>query len=193
MVGQKVIIAGVIISARLLTTKNGQPFLISTIEDLDGSIEVMVWSDIYAQTKDIWKEGEVMLIEGTVKSSRDDRVSLTCQRACLYSTRVENNNGNHKAAKSTATAAIPPPKSQPGHSLKISIRQSKNKEDDIAQLGKVIATLKRYPGGDNVELLIISNGKSFCLESPSVSYSPQLVRELEAILGTTGVKVVTGA
>ncbi|HAV10619.1 MAG TPA: DNA polymerase III subunit alpha [Dehalococcoidia bacterium] len=193
MVGQKVIVAGVINSARLLSTKNGQPFLIGTIEDLDGSIEVMVWNDVYTQTKDIWKEGEVVLIEGAVKSSRDDKVSLTCQKACLYSTRIENNNGNHKAAKSIANITKPMPKAHPRHSLKISIRQSENQENDIAQLGKVIATLKRYPGGDNVEFVIVSNGKSFCLESPSVGYSPQLVRELESIIGSGGVQVVTVA
>jgi DNA polymerase-3 subunit alpha len=94
LVGQKVIIAGVVTSIRQLSTKNGQSFLIGTIEDFDGSIEVMVWSDVYAQTRDIWREGEVMLVEGTVRSSRDDRVSLNCQKACLYSTRMENGNGN---------------------------------------------------------------------------------------------------
>jgi len=216
MIGQKVIVAGVITSAQQRSAKNGQNFLIGTVEDFDGSIEVMVWSDIYAQTKDMWKEGEIMLIEGTVRSSRDDRIGLNCHKACLYSTRVGNGNGGSHGISNknesgsgngngtgsgngkhyysrNSTAATPSVREREArYSITISIKQSDNKEKDIAQLEKVISLLKSYPGTDHVELLIISNRKSFSLQSPGVSYDEQLVRELEAIIGKDSLKVKGG-
>ena len=82
-VGETVVIAGVVTSIRQLYTKDKRPFLITTMEDLDGNIEVTVWSDTYEQSKHLWQEGEILLVEGKVRL-RDDRVTLNCQRVRLY-------------------------------------------------------------------------------------------------------------
>jgi len=44
-------------------TKQQKTFVKATLEDLDGSIEVMVWSDVYSGTKNCGR-GNIVLVEG---------------------------------------------------------------------------------------------------------------------------------
>ena len=97
MVGEKVIIAGMVTSMRQLYTKDRRPFVIATLEDLDGSIEVTAWSEVYTQTKEIWQEGQILLVEGVVKS-RDDRIGINCSRVRQYQTEIESGQESAKHA-----------------------------------------------------------------------------------------------
>jgi DNA polymerase-3 subunit alpha len=78
--GQVVRIAGMVSSVRNILTRDGQTSAAVTLEDLDGRIEVMVWSRIYNQTKELWQEGSILLVEGKVRE-RADQLQVTCDRA----------------------------------------------------------------------------------------------------------------
>ena len=77
MVGERVIIAGMVTSVRHVMTKNNRPFVIATLEDINGSIEVTAWAEVYTQTQELWIEGSILLVEGNVKS-REDRMTINC-------------------------------------------------------------------------------------------------------------------
>ena len=83
MVGQTVLVAGMIASISHLMTKTQKSFVKATLEDLDGSIEVMVWSDVYSGTIELWEEGNIVLIEGKV-GMRDDSIQLSCKKVSRY-------------------------------------------------------------------------------------------------------------
>ncbi|MEX1195724.1 MAG: DNA polymerase III subunit alpha [Dehalococcoidia bacterium] len=82
--GRDVIIGGVVTGARSLTTKDGRAFLAAEIEDQTGSIEVTVWPETYEMTRDLWTDGNVLVINARVKQ-RDDRLSVAVNRAVPYS------------------------------------------------------------------------------------------------------------
>ena len=44
------------------------------------AIEVMVWPRIYEDTRELWKDGSFLRIEGKVKV-KEDRVQVTCDAA----------------------------------------------------------------------------------------------------------------
>ena len=83
MVGQTVLVAGMVASVTHLMTKQQKSFVKATLEDLDGSIEVMVWSDVYSGTAELWEEGNIVLIEGKV-GMRDDNIQLSCKKVSRY-------------------------------------------------------------------------------------------------------------
>jgi len=83
MEGQTIRIAGMVASLHPIMTKDGQTSVAATLEDLEGRIEVMVWSRIYSQTKELWQEGSIVLVEGKVRE-RADQMQLTCDRAVRY-------------------------------------------------------------------------------------------------------------
>jgi DNA polymerase-3 subunit alpha len=81
--GQVVDIAGVVTQASHLTTKSGRPFAKAILEDLSGTIEVAAWARVYQETKDFWKEGQVLLVKGKV-NMRDDKPQLNCDSAAPF-------------------------------------------------------------------------------------------------------------
>ena len=86
--GQDAVLAGMVTATRLLTTRQGRPSIAATIEDLSGSIEVTVWSDVYESTVDLWQEGHVLLLYVRMRD-RDGRLNCTVQRVAHYRPEVE--------------------------------------------------------------------------------------------------------
>jgi DNA polymerase-3 subunit alpha len=58
-----------------LTRKDGKPFAILTVEDFSGSVEVMVWGEVYAKTAKEIDKGKIVSITGKL-DKRDDGVRI---------------------------------------------------------------------------------------------------------------------
>jgi len=176
LAGQDVIVAGIVASVRRLFTRDRQPFASAVLEDLDGSIEVTVWPRVYATTRDLWQEGNMLLVEGKVKL-RDDRVQLNCDRVSHYQPeRVKDEE------TTTSKPAEPIVKS---HRLIISITQTEDKEGDIDYLHKLINTLRDFPGEDEVNLSVTNEDKiiNLNLSNIYISYCPELRLRLVELVG----------
>ncbi|MEE8470217.1 MAG: DNA polymerase III subunit alpha, partial [Dehalococcoidia bacterium] len=68
LVGQIIVTAGIVISVRQPFTKDKRPFVSAILEDFGGSIEVTAWNDVYERTRDLWQEGNTLLIKGKVRT-----------------------------------------------------------------------------------------------------------------------------
>jgi DNA polymerase-3 subunit alpha len=177
MVGEKVIIAGMVTSIRQLYTRDRRPFVIATLEDLDGSIEVAAWSEVYSHTKEMWQEGKILLVEGVVKS-RDDRVSINCSRVRQYQTDSES-------PRETEPVISPPAPRK----IVINITQSDRTEEDVTRLNQVMDVLARYPGQDTVLLSIVTPEEAVNMKMPNtINYCPELDKEIDNILGENSLK-----
>ena len=186
MVGEKVIIAGMVTSMRQLYTKDRRPFVVATLEDLDGSIEVTAWSEVYTQTKEIWQEGQILLVEGIVKS-RDDRIGINCSRVRQYQTEIESEQESAPATPATPATPLPPPQTR---KIAINITQSDEAEEDLARLNRVMDILARYPGQDSVLLTIDTTEETVNMKIPNtINYCPELAQEINSILGDNSLRV----
>ena len=179
MAGQTVIVAGMVSTMRQLYTKDHRPFLIATVEDIDGSIEVVVWAEVYNQTKELWQEGNILLVEGAVKV-RDERVSINCYRVRQY-------QPGDTEKKETEPAIETPPQ----RNIVIKIEQSDEPEEDLTRFNKIMDTLSLYPGQDIIRLSITSDDTTTDIDFPdkTVSCCPELMQELEAIVGKDSLKL----
>ena len=81
--GRDFVIAGMIGPTRRLVTRDGRTFIAAEIEDLAGSIEVMVWPDIYERTVDLWVQGRIVLAQVRVRE-RGDRIAAGVQEIVPY-------------------------------------------------------------------------------------------------------------
>ena len=172
MVGQTVTVAGQVVSVRQGLTKSRQPFVSAVLEDLDGSVEVTCWSNVYQQTQELWIEGNILLIQGKVRA-RNDGAQLICDQARQYEPGKER-------------PPEPPPKPQPKRlRLLLSIVQTENEQEDLERLTSTVETLKSHPGEDEVSLTIISDSERIRLDLPNVavSYSPELHQRLAELVG----------
>ncbi|MBI5285570.1 MAG: hypothetical protein HY874_10795 [Chloroflexi bacterium] len=82
MDGRDVVIAGMVNTIRSLATKAGKMFIAVSVEDLSGSTEVTVWSDVYEPTRDLWSAGNILLMLVRVRE-RGDRLQASVQQVSL--------------------------------------------------------------------------------------------------------------
>ncbi len=178
MVGEKVIVAGMIVATRQLYTRDSRPFVIATLEDLDGSIEVTAWPEVYGQTKELWQEGAILLVEGAVKL-RDERVSISCYRVRQYQP------GGDETGEIEPTTQPPSPRQ-----IVITINESDEDEEGVTRLHRVREVLGRYSGEDTVQLTIVAGEKTVRLALPNrTNYCPELAQDLNSVLGANTLRV----
>ena len=72
-------IAGVISQVERIISKVGQPILFVKIEDLSGTLEMVVFSDTLAKNPTVWRENNVILVNGRL-SWRNGEPKFICQQ-----------------------------------------------------------------------------------------------------------------
>jgi DNA polymerase-3 subunit alpha len=85
------------------TRKEGKPFAVIWIEDLTGTIEVVVWNDVYVTVSEILAPGRVIEIRGTV-DTRGDSLRATAQKVKLVTR--EKSNGSNGDDKNVREAVV---------------------------------------------------------------------------------------
>ncbi|MFC1899707.1 DNA polymerase III subunit alpha [Chloroflexota bacterium] len=197
MSGRNIVVAGMVASTHSLFTRDGRPFVSVELEDLDGSVETMVWPKIYAQTKDLWQEGNILLIEGKVRL-RNDRVQLNCDRAQRYEpkvVKVEETPVPDKIDEPAVPTVIEEPvrdiKPSPNHRLIISVSQTSDEGADVNYLHKLIGVLEEYSGHDVVNLRVINGEKIYSLKLSNIftGYNPELHGRLADMVGEDAIRV----
>ncbi|MDQ2674976.1 MAG: OB-fold nucleic acid binding domain-containing protein, partial [Chloroflexota bacterium] len=74
----KVTIGGIVASSRRILTKSGSTMLVPTIEDLTGSVEVVVFPKVFEQTAQSWADDAVVLVSGRI-DRRDETPQILCE------------------------------------------------------------------------------------------------------------------
>ncbi|MQG15742.1 MAG: DNA polymerase III subunit alpha [SAR202 cluster bacterium] len=74
---EKIKIAGQIQSVSFRNTRNGKAFAIVNVGMLNGSVEVFVWEELLATTRELLRDGKSILISGIVKDRGEDQVSIS--------------------------------------------------------------------------------------------------------------------
>jgi DNA polymerase III subunit alpha len=190
MDGQTVRLAGMVASLHTMLGRDGQTSVSVVLEDLDGRIEVMVWSRVYAQTKELWTEGSILLVEGRVRQ-RADQLQIVCDHVRRYDLVPVNKDRAARAAASPSPAKeeTPPERQR----LDVTLQQSHDQQADVAQLHAVLSVLQEYPGNDEVNLTVSNGAKIFKLKMGQVrvAYSEEMRRRLAALVGPEAVKTET--
>ncbi|KKU90813.1 MAG: polymerase III, alpha subunit protein [Candidatus Jorgensenbacteria bacterium GW2011_GWA1_48_11] len=75
--GPRLRLAGIISGVQRIMTKNGQPMLFVTLEDLNDNLEILVFADTLAKYPLIWQENKAVMVNGRV-SWRNDEPKLIC-------------------------------------------------------------------------------------------------------------------
>ncbi len=190
--GQSVVVAGMVNSVRHLMTREGKPFVSAVLEDLDGQIEIMVWPRVYAETSELWVEGEILLVEARVRQ-RDDRVQLSCDKARHYQPVVPGPEPAAPPPADEPPLTEEPPLMEENDSapsaeqrrLVINLSQTADQTADRENLHRIIDTLKAFPGPDAVKLSVVREDKTVNLKLPGIStaYSEGLRRQLVELVG----------
>lgn len=157
--GAMVTIAGMISSLQRKMTKNGSPWAIATVEDLDGAIEVLFFPQTYQTVLHVLAEDLVVVVKGRV-NRRDDVPTVYAAELSLPDLDVGDRG---PVVVSLAVTRCTPPV--------------------VERLKDVLST---HPGVTEVHLRLIQPGRSTVMrldDNLRVMPTPALFGDLKALLG----------
>jgi len=188
MDGQMVKVVGTVTSLRQLHTREGKLFVSAGLEDVSGSVEVMVWPAVYDKTRVLWQEGNNLLVGGKV-NLRNDRVQIYANTTAEYqmapeSPRAEPGSGNGPPGAEKAALT-------PERHLVLILKQTDDEDRDRSLLNTVTDVLKDYPGRDEVSISVDGRERviSLRLSKIFVRYCPELEEKLLGIIGEGSMRL----
>ena len=198
---QRVAAGGVVRRLRSFSTKDGRPMASFQLSDLDGGIEVVVFSRSYEQVGTKLAEGAIVVIEGKIDAS-DGRLRLLASAVHALEDLNDrplspNLNGGKRSARIESGGAY-------GHAgdpeqvlgrlprrITIEIRRGPDRLEDVARILAAYEILQRYQGQDEVEILVRQGVRLTAIPLPnkSIGYCDQLALELARVLEGAAVRV----
>ncbi|MCQ2524640.1 MAG: DNA polymerase III subunit alpha [Lachnospiraceae bacterium] len=161
MDGARAVIGGMITEKTIKYTKTNKPMAFIKIEDLLGSVEVIVFPKDFEKYAGKLIEDAKVFVRGRTSVEEDKDGKLICEEI-------------------TSFDEIP---------RKLWI-QFTTKEDYMAAEEKVLKTLSEYDGRDNVIIYISSiNAKKDLGRSYTVNASPELIEELSQLFGQENIRL----
>jgi DNA polymerase III alpha subunit len=204
MHGQPATLAGIVSWIRPHVTKKGDLMAFVHLEDVQGSIEVVVFPRTYANTRDLWQEDKILVVRGKVDADGRDP-TLICEsvqdhvviarpaaegqavaeRPSSYSARSDGGNGGGRPAPGNGGA-----RHMPRH-LQITIRRSGNQEQDKQRVGQVYGMLQQRRGEDQFSFVLVDGKHRVEIDFPNAttSYTYELAQSLRAMLGRDAIHV----
>ncbi len=82
-------ICGLVTSIKLITTKSGDPMVFFTLEDFEGSVEVIVFPKTYAKCSRFLQADRIVIVSGRLNLN-DETVKVICDDLCPLSPRKVN-------------------------------------------------------------------------------------------------------
>ena len=197
MDGQRVSVLGQLSSVSERFTRDQRAYVIATLELVYGSTEAIAWPDVLERTRDVWQEGNLLLVSGRLKV-RGDEMSVHCDQAAVY-------GGEKEAARQNPTPGPPrqgsprtsreqpdtPRGPEPAGNLLLSLADSEDAGEDAHVLREAIRTILEYSGTSGVGLEISSGRKRVIMDLPNITtgYCAELHERLEWLLGKGSVRV----
>ncbi len=169
-----VTVGGIITEAKRIRTRNGDPMMFATLDDLEGAVEILVFGKALAEHEGVFEVDRVVVVRGRVDHKEAGKTCLVVQTAEPFDPSDEEIERARGAARKAAAAALP-----------VHLRVSAA-ELPASAIDKLKDVLESFPGPAEFVLeMETSSGLRRLRLGPSyrVAPTPMLRAELEQILG----------
>lgn len=196
LAGQHVTIVGTVALMRTVNTHKGDEMAFVQMDDLHGSIEVVVFPKVYRTTKDLWTTDRILLMRGKV-DLRDQKPKLICNWATeeLSVPRIANGGGRDPAgingympededtwdpppftdeppdAAEPAPPAQEPRRAGPARRILVTLRLTADTETEKHRLTEIYRLFRKYPGEDHFCVQVWRGGGGWELDFPNMTTS----------------------
>lgn len=83
LTNKEVFVVGQVASVQHRNTREGNPFVVSSLEMMGGNVEVVAWPPVFERSADVWHEGILLQVTGKVHR-RGDETSLYANKVSEY-------------------------------------------------------------------------------------------------------------
>ena len=166
---RKVTVVVMVSSMRQIYTRKNETMLSLELEDLDRTMEAVVFPRTYARTKDLWAEDAILLVTATV-DIRDDRPQLICEDASPFENKISDGLSH----------------------LTIHFQRSGDTDRDLARLRRLYVLAQEFVGSDTVEFTTDVGGRRHPIPVPQALTTcccPELLERLAEVVGRPCIEV----
>ncbi len=94
--GMMVIIAGMIVSKKIMLTKNSRRMAFIQMEDFYGSVEIIVFPNRFEEAAEVIEKEEPIVIKGRISLKEDEMPKIVAENIVLLSENINIDNENRK-------------------------------------------------------------------------------------------------
>ncbi|MEJ2208302.1 MAG: DNA polymerase III subunit alpha, partial [Anaerolineae bacterium] len=182
MAEQKVTVAGMVNYVRKIITKTNKQMAFAQIEDLQGTVELVIFPRIWQETAEMWVPERILVVRGRV-SVRDREPSIIVDSVTNEITTVH--------APGLVAEPEPEPEQRPVR-LHVTIPRNADMEQTIRRLGQVYDLLVSYPGNDVFSLYVENGGRSriqIQFPNDTTGHCLELEQRLRDLVGAGAINV----
>ncbi len=198
MSGQQVVVVGMVQHVRRHTTQKGDEMAFVTLEDLQGTCDVVVFPRVWKESQHLWQPERILVIGGKVDAGRRETPSLLCDWVKVPEEVIVP--AEHSQPQSATPASVSLPEHQWSasprvHTVRVTLVRSGEQAHDVEMLRRVHSLLVGNPGQDHF-VIRLTGGASRVVElafpNSTTCYTPELEKQLTSIAGVGGVQVEEG-
>jgi DNA polymerase-3 subunit alpha len=211
--GEKVVVAGLVTGVRRIVTRTKSQMAVLMIEDLNGTIEAVVFPRIYERSTELFREDIILVLDARV-DTRGDRPQLVVDRAEEWTPPPAGTPRPEPAAPRARPAATPAPSAPapgpsagapagrtglpPGPSaaprvLKVVVPRGDDDNACLRLLQQLQLLIERFPGPDELHLVLHDRaGARIELADAQIQvrHTPDLETQVRTLVGADNLVVV---
>ena len=176
-IDSEVFVAGMVTEVKNLTTKKGDPMAVIGFEDLEGSVEVVIFPEAYKNAGDL-VEGRVIWIRGKVnQNSRNRRSEDEAQR-------------EERQIQADDIVDIESVREKQTSALEVTIPETDIENAEKLEALQQIASANRGQNDLILRLMTPRFGEVIaqCAQKYNVAYRPQVIEQVERLFGENCIK-----
>jgi DNA polymerase III subunit alpha len=104
--GETVLAGGIVAGVRTTTTKKGEPMAFVQLEDVTGSVEVVVFNSTYAAARELLVEDGVLVVKGRVDHKQQGETKLIALEVAAFEATPERREVRLKVDARSARAGV---------------------------------------------------------------------------------------
>jgi len=169
----KVVLAGVISGVKRKSTKNGNLMAFITLEDLEGTVEIIAFPKIFEKCKEMIKKDEIVITEGHIDMA-EGKVKIIAEKISPLESYIESKKPTSKTKEKNQNFV---------EELHLEINTEENEANLLRKLKKIFYG---YPGKNQVIFHFKSKNKTILHaidKKYSVNIDDKLTKEIRRILG----------
>ena len=171
-----VTVGGIVTQCKKIRTKSGSTMMFATLDDLEGTVEIVVFERVLAEQEAALQVDSIVLVRGRVDHKDASKTALIVQSAEPFKPSPDEVEKAREEVRAMATKAAPT-------ALLVHVDAARVPAGVIAELKSLLAT---YPGDSEVVLAVQTSAGPRRLRLGAeykVAPTPALRAELDQVLG----------
>ncbi|NLF11925.1 MAG: hypothetical protein GX597_09055, partial [Anaerolineaceae bacterium] len=163
----------------------GQPMAFAQLEDLQGTIEVVIFPSLWEETAEMWQQERVLIVRGKV-SFRGRDPSIIAESVSHETLTI------HAPDEAAPSAPAPQAAARGPVHLRVTVPRQDDVEQTVRRLGKVYDLLVSYRGSDHFSLYVENGGQArvqIQFPNDTTKHCLELEQRLREMLGAGTVQV----